>query len=92
MRKSNLIEILAFMPFLVFRWGIRYTLLIGLNLQFVGLGMLFAWQDSWSKTDAIIYVTVAQMLCGIAKDLTKLGDDFVPAQIFPFASARLISR
>ena len=56
------------------RWGIRYTLLIGLNLQFVGLGMLFAWQDSWTKTEAIIYVTVAQMLCGIAKDLTKLGD------------------
>ena len=38
-----------------------------------GLGMLFAWRDSWSKLGAIIYVTVAQMLCGIAKDLTKLG-------------------
>jgi hypothetical protein len=35
--------------------------------------MLFAWQDGWSKLEAIIYVTAAQMLCGIAKDLTKLG-------------------
>lgn len=30
-------------------------------------------QDSWSKTEAIVYVTAAQLLCGVAKDLVKLG-------------------
>ena len=30
-------------------------------------------QDAWDKATAIIYVTLAQMLCGVAKDLTKLG-------------------
>ena len=54
------------------RWGIRMTLLIGLALQIGGLGMLFAWTDEWSKTKAMVYVTAAQALCGIAKDLTKL--------------------
>lgn len=26
------------------KWGIRYTLLTGLCLQLVGIGMLFGWQ------------------------------------------------
>ena len=65
------------------KWGIRYTLLVGLHLQFVGLALLFAWQDSWSKLEAIIYVTVAQMLCGIAKDLTKLGGKTVTKLVTP---------
>ena len=30
-------------------------------------------QDSWEKTTSIVYMTLAQMLCGIAKDLVKLG-------------------
>ena len=55
------------------KWGIKWTLLVGLTLQLGGLGMLFGWRDDWSKSEAIIYVTVAQMLCGVAKDLTKLG-------------------
>jgi hypothetical protein len=55
------------------KWGIKWTLLVGLTLQLGGLGMLFGWRDDWSKTEAIIYVTIAQMLCGVAKDLTKLG-------------------
>lgn len=40
-------------------------------------------QDSWSKTTAIIYVTAAQMLCGIAKDLTKLGGKTVTKLVTP---------
>jgi Na+/melibiose symporter-like transporter len=54
-------------------WGIKYTLIGGLCLQFFSLGLLLGWQNSWSPTTAIVYVTIAQMFAGIAKDLTKLG-------------------
>ncbi|PRW57505.1 major facilitator transporter [Chlorella sorokiniana] len=65
------------------KWGIRYTLLSGLCLQLVGIGMLFGWQDGWSKTEAIVYVTAAQLMCGIAKDLTKLGGKTVTKLVTP---------
>ena len=65
------------------RWGIRMTLLIGLALQIGGLGMLCAWTDEWSKTKAMVYVTAAQALCGIAKDLTKLGGKTVTKLVTP---------
>ncbi|KAL4451733.1 hypothetical protein ABPG75_007395 [Micractinium tetrahymenae] len=65
------------------KWGIKSTLLTGLSLQLVGIGMLFAWQDSWSKTEAIIYVTATQLMCGIAKDLTKLGGKTVTKLVTP---------
>jgi len=54
-------------------WGIRFTLIAGLGLQLFSYGLLFGWQEGWSKSTAIAYVTVAQMFAGIAKDLTKLG-------------------
>lgn len=65
------------------RWGIRATLVGGLCLQLGGIGMLYGWQDEWSKTTAIIYVTIAQVLCGIAKDLTKLGGKTVTKLVTP---------
>jgi len=65
------------------RWGIKNTLVIGLVLQLGGIGMLAGWQDDWTKTEAIIYVTCAQMLCGIAKDLTKLGGKTVTKLVTP---------
>ena len=65
------------------RWGIRNTLLAGLLLQIAGIGMLFGWQPSWSKTEGIIFVTIAQMLAGIAKDLTKLGGKTVAKLVTP---------
>lgn len=58
------------------RWGIKTTLLTGLALQLGGLGMLFGWQ-------AIVYVTAAQALCGVAKDLTKLGGKTVTKLVTP---------
>eukprot|EP00523_Entomoneis_sp_CCMP467_P006721 CAMPEP_0168739996 /NCGR_PEP_ID=MMETSP0724-20121128/11749_1 /TAXON_ID=265536 /ORGANISM="Amphiprora sp., Strain CCMP467" /LENGTH=566 /DNA_ID=CAMNT_0008787413 /DNA_START=268 /DNA_END=1969 /DNA_ORIENTATION=+ len=65
------------------RWGIRFTLIIGLCLQLLSYGLLFGWQDDWSKSTAIIYVTIAQMFAGIAKDLTKLGGKTVTKLVTP---------
>ncbi|CAG9461551.1 unnamed protein product [Pedinophyceae sp. YPF-701] len=65
------------------RWGIKTTLLTGLLLQLGGLGMLAGWQDSWSKGEAIVYVLFAQMLSGVAKDLTKLGGKTVTKLVTP---------
>lgn len=65
------------------RWGIKTTLITGLCIQLVGLGMLFGWQDDWEKVTAIIYVTASQALCGVAKDLTKLGGKTVTKLVTP---------
>ena len=65
------------------RWGIRFTLVIGLSLQLLSYGLLFGWQDSWSKSTSIIYVTIAQMFAGVAKDLTKLGGKTVTKLVTP---------
>ena len=65
------------------RWGIKATLLSGLTLQLVGLGMLLGWNNEWSKSTAITYVVLAQMLCGIAKDLVKLGGKTVAKLVTP---------
>ncbi|KAG7667527.1 hypothetical protein Ndes2526B_g07519 [Nannochloris sp. 'desiccata'] len=65
------------------RWGIKTSLLAGLTIQLFGLGMLFGWQEDWSKAEAILYVTASQMLCGIAKDLTKLGGKTVTKLVTP---------
>ena len=64
-------------------WGIKFTLTSGLALQLVSYGLLFGWQDDWDKRTAIIYVTVAQMFAGIAKDLTKLGGKTVTKLVTP---------
>ena len=65
------------------KWGIRTTLVSGLVLQIGGLGMLYGWDDDWGKATAIVYVTAAQALCGIAKDLTKLGGKTVTKLVTP---------
>jgi MFS family permease len=65
------------------RWGIRFTLIIGLLLQILSYGMLFGWRDEWSKEQAIVYVTIAQMFAGVAKDLTKLGGKTVTKLVTP---------
>ena len=66
------------------KWGIKCTLLWGLGLQLCGLGMLCGWRSgAWDKATSIVYVTFAQMLCGIAKDLVKLGGKTVTKLVTP---------
>ncbi len=69
--------------FLGAKWGIKFTLVIGLALQIFSYGLLFGWQDDWAKEQAIIYVTISQMFAGIAKDLTKLGGKTVTKLVTP---------
>ena len=65
------------------KWGIKMTLITGLTLQLASYGMLFAWNPNWNKDQAILFVTFAQMLAGIAKDLTKLGGKTVTKLVTP---------
>lgn len=65
------------------KWGIKFTLISGLSLQLLSYGLLFGWKDEWTKSQAIIYVTIAQMFAGIAKDLTKLGGKTVTKLVTP---------
>jgi hypothetical protein len=59
----------------------------GLALQLCGIGLLLGWQDAWAAngevTKGILFVTAAQMLCGVAKDLTKLGGKTVTKLVTP---------
>ena len=40
-------------------------------------------QDSWSRPTSIIYITISQIMNGIAKDLTKLGGKTVTKLVTP---------
>lgn len=65
------------------KWGIKLTLVCGLALQIFSYGLLFGWNPDWDKKTAIVYVTIAQMFAGIAKDLTKLGGKTVTKLVTP---------
>jgi hypothetical protein len=65
------------------RWGIKSTLLSGLTVQLIAFGMLFGWQESWTKVESIVYVTFSQIMSGVAKDLTKLGGKTVTKLVTP---------
>jgi hypothetical protein len=65
------------------KWGIKFTLIIGLSLQLFSYSLMFGWRDDWSQAQAIVYVTVSQMFAGIAKDLTKLGGKTVTKLVTP---------
>ncbi|GMH76347.1 hypothetical protein TL16_g07048, partial [Triparma laevis f. inornata] len=55
------------------RLGIKFTLIFGLIMQIICFSVLFLWNDSYSKLEAIAFVTFAQVLGGVSKDLVKLG-------------------
>jgi len=59
--------------FVAARLGLRATLLGGLALQVVALGMLSFLDPAWGRAMAVAYVMTAQALSGIAKDLTKMS-------------------
>ena len=49
------------------RFGIKATLLAGLTCQLVALAMLAGWRAGWPTAGAVAYITVAQVLNGVAK-------------------------
>jgi MFS transporter, APGE family, 1-arseno-3-phosphoglycerate exporter len=55
------------------RTGVRFTLLLGLVLQVIALGLLALLNRSWSTGLSVAYVMGCQALSGIAKDLTKMS-------------------
>jgi predicted MFS family arabinose efflux permease len=55
------------------RTGLRFTLVLGLVLQVVALGLLALLNRGWSMTLSVAYVMGCQALSGIAKDLTKMS-------------------
>jgi len=55
------------------RTGLRFTLVVGLSLQVIALGLLALLNQSWSTVASVAYVMVCQALSGIAKDLTKMS-------------------
>ena len=55
------------------RTGVRFTLVLGLMLQVVALGLLAFLNTGWSVAVSVAYVMGCQALSGIAKDLTKMS-------------------
>ena len=55
------------------RTGLRLTLVLGLALQVVALGLLALLNREWSVGASVAYVMGCQALSGIAKDLTKMS-------------------
>lgn len=55
------------------RMGLRVTLIGGLFLQVVSLGLLALLNPAWPEALSVTYVMVMQSLSGIAKDLTKMS-------------------
>jgi MFS family permease len=55
------------------RMGLRLTLLAGLLLQAVALGLLAGLNPAWPEGWSVTWVMGAQALSGVAKDLTKMS-------------------
>jgi hypothetical protein len=55
------------------RTGLRFTLVLGLGLQVIALGLLALLNRHWSVAASVAYVMGCQALSGIAKDLTKMS-------------------
>lgn len=55
------------------RMGLRVTLIGGLGLQVISLGLLALLNPAWPEALSVTYVMAMQSLSGIAKDLTKMS-------------------
>jgi MFS family permease len=53
------------------RFGITRMLGVGLTTQIAGFLLLSALSPDWSATVSVVWVMLAQGICGVAKDLTK---------------------
>ncbi|MFC5421842.1 organoarsenical effux MFS transporter ArsJ [Bosea eneae] len=53
------------------RYGITRMLTVGLATQVIGFLVLSALSPDWSAGASVIWVMLAQAICGVAKDLTK---------------------
>jgi len=53
------------------KYGISRMLIVGLTIQIVGFLMMSAMSVSWSVALSVVWVVIAQGICGVAKDLTK---------------------
>jgi predicted MFS family arabinose efflux permease len=66
--------------YLAARFGLRSTLVGGLSVQLVALGMLALAPDPWL---VVAYVMASQALSGIAKDLTKMSSKSAVKLVVP---------
>ena len=55
------------------RYGITRMLTVGLATQVIGFLILSALSPDWSAGASVIWVMLAQGICGVAKDLTKIA-------------------
>ena len=55
------------------RYGIQRMLVVGLCTQIVGFVLLSQLSPSWTVTMSVAWVVLAQGVCGVAKDLTKIS-------------------
>jgi predicted MFS family arabinose efflux permease len=53
------------------RYGITRMLSVGLGTQIVGFTLLSQLDPTWTVTMSVVWVVLAQGVCGVAKDLTK---------------------
>ncbi|MEN3951846.1 organoarsenical effux MFS transporter ArsJ [Iodidimonas sp. SYSU 1G8] len=53
------------------RFGIARMLAVGLMTQIIGFLMLSVLSPDWTAALSVVWVVMAQGLCGVAKDLTK---------------------
>lgn len=58
------------------RYGIKRMLTVGLTTQIFGFLVLSALSPTWSATLAVVWVVLAQGICGVAKDLTKTASKY----------------
>lgn len=58
------------------RFGIKRMLTVGLTTQIFGFLVLSALSPTWSATLAVVWVVLAQGICGVAKDLTKTASKY----------------
>src|SRR3989442_1927204 len=65
------------------RTGLRFTLVLGLCLQIMALGLLALLNRGWSMALSVAYVMACQALSGIAKDLTKMSAKSVVKVLVP---------